>query len=446
MNYKYPEGHVFYRNLHLDYPLIVRGQGVYLYDEEGKKYLDGCGGAAVVNIGHGVEDVARAIAGQAAKAAYVSGLQFTHQPVEELAEGIARFLPFKQGKTLFLTSGSEAVEAAVKLARQFWMEKGKGKKFRMISRRPSYHGNTLAALSLSAREHYKEVFRPMLSESIKIPAPYCYRCAWGEEYPGCGVRCAHALEEAVLEHGEENISAFIFEVIGGATTGAAVPPAEYFEVVRKIREKFDILLIADEIMTGFGRTGRWLASDHFGLCPDIIVMGKGITGGYVPLSCVSAKKEIADTIHAQGRSLLHAQTFAQHPVACAAGAATLEYIREHQLVEKSAAMGRLLKDALEPLRSHPQVGDIRGQGLFAGVEFVADKKTKTPFPRSRKYAERLVSCSMEKGLLLWPNVGQADDTNGDLVLVAPPFTITPEEIQRVSEILRNVLLEMSATA
>jgi hypothetical protein len=442
MSHIYPEGHVFYRNLHLDYPLIVRGEGVYLYDQGGKKYLDASGGAAVVNIGHGVEEVAQAIASQAGKAAYVSGLQFTHQPVEELAEGISRFLPFQGGKTLFLTSGSEAVEAAVKLARQFWTEKGKDGKFRVISRRPSYHGNTLAALSLSAREHYKDVFRPMLSESIKIPAPYCYRCAYGEEYPGCGVRCAHALEEAILKNGEDSISAFIFEVIGGATTGAAVPPAEYFEIVRKTREKYDILLIADEVMTGFGRTGRWLAGDHFGLCPDIIVMGKGITSGYVPLSCVAARREIADAIHARGRSLLHAQTYAQHPVACVAGVATMEYVRKHELVERSAAMGRLLMDALEPLRSHPHVGDIRGLGLFAGVEFVADKKKKAPFTRSQKYVERLVSRAMEKGLLIWPNVGQADDVNGDLVLLAPPFIITPEEIQEIAEMLRVILVEM----
>ena len=446
MNHKYPQGHVFYRNLHLGYPLIIRGKGVFLYDQEGKKYLDGSGGAAVVNIGHGVEEISRAVARQAVKVAYVNGLQFTHQPVEDLAASIARFLPFKQGKTLFLTSGSEAVEAAVKLARQFWTEKGKERKFRVISRRPSYHGNTLAALSLSAREHYQEVFRPMLSESIKIPAPYCYRCAWGEKYPDCGIRCAHALEKAVLENGEENISAFIFEVIGGASTGAAVPPAEYFEIVRKVREKFDILLIADEIMTGLGRTGRWLASDHFGLCPDIIVMGKGITSGYLPLSCVSAKKEIVDAIHAKARNFLHAQTYSQHPVACAAGLANVEYIRHHQLVERSAALGRLLKDALEPLLTHPQVGDIRGQGLLVGLEFVADKKRKTPFPRSQKYVERLVSRAIDKGLVLWPNVGQADDTNGDLVLVAPPFTITPEEIQRVFETLRDILLETEKNA
>jgi adenosylmethionine-8-amino-7-oxononanoate aminotransferase len=442
MSHKYPNGHVFYRNLHLDYPLIVRGEGVYLYDQNAKRYLDASGGAAVVNIGHGVEEVAQAIAAQAGKAAYLSGLQFTHQPVEDLAEGIARFLPFQGGKTLFLTSGSEAVEAAVKLARQFWTEKGKEGKFRVISRRPSYHGNTLGALSLSAREHYKDVFRPMLSESIKIPAPYCYRCAYGEEHPGCGVRCARALEEAITTNGEDNISAFIFEVVGGATTGAAVPPAEYFEVVRKIRGKFDILLIADEVMTGFGRTGRWLAGDHFGLCPDIIVMGKGITSGYVPLSCIAAKKELADAIHAKGRSLLHAQTYAQHPVACAAGVAAMEYIRKHELVGRSAAMGRLLMDALEPLRSHPHVGDIRGLGLFAGIEFVADKRSKTPFPRSQKYVERLVLQAMEKGILVWPNVGQADDVNGDLVLLAPPFTITDKEIHEVAEMLRDILFEM----
>lgn len=442
MTPQYPQGHVFYRNLHYSYPMISHGQGAYLYDVKGKKYLDGSGGAAVVNIGHGVKEVAEAIHAQAQKVGYLNGMQFSHHPVEKLAEQISEFLPFAEGKVYFLTSGSEAIEASIKLSRQYWVENGQTTKFLVISRNPSYHGNTLAALSLSAREHYKDIFRPMLKESPKIPAPYCYRCFCEEEYPSCGVKCAYTLEKEILKLGKGNISAFMTEVIGGASTGAAVPPSEYFQIIRNICDKYEVLLIADEVMTGAGRTGKWLACHHFDLEPDIIVMGKGLTGGYFPLSALAVRKNIVDSIHRNGKNFLHAQTYSHHPIGCAAGLATLNYIKKNNLVDKSSEMGDKLLKELLPLLGHPHVGDIRGKGLLVGIEFVKEKQGKLPFSRKEKYVEHLISKAMEKGLILWPNIGHADGINGDLVLVAPPLIITQKEISQIVDKLKEILLKM----
>jgi len=440
--YRYPSGSVLYRNLHKTFPLITHGRGAYLYDSEGNGYLDGSGGAAVVNIGHGVEAVARSLSGQAGKAAYVNGLQFTHPPVEELAAKIARFLTFSGGKILFLTSGSEAVEAAVKLARQFWVASGEPKKHRLISLRPSYHGNTLAALSLSARKHYQEAFRPMLLKSARISAPYCYRCPWGLGHPACGVRCALELEQAIRKIGRENVAAFIGEVIGGSSTGASVPPEEYWSTIRQICDRNDVLLIADEVMTGGGRTGKWLACHHYDLVPDIIVMGKGLTSGYFPLSAVAADSRLLGPIFKQGKSFLHAQTFAQHPVGCAVGLAAIDYLKKHKLIARCAQTGKKLMSELRCLLPHPHVGDIRGEGLLIGIEFVADQQRKTPFPRAKRYAEQFVAKALERGLVLWPNTGHADGSNGDLILIAPPFIIGDREISLIRERLAATLAAM----
>jgi len=440
--YRYPQGSVLYRNLHKSFQLIKSGSGCYLYDINGKRYLDGSGGAAVVNVGHGVKEVAAALASQAGKAAYLSGVQFTHEPVEKLAAAVASFLPFRDGKLFFLTSGSEAIEASIKLARQFWVESGRPEKHRVISLSPSYHGNTLAALSLSARKHYQEAFRPLLLKSARIPAPYCYRCPFDLAPSGCGVKCAYELEKAIDKLGREKVSAFIGEVIGGSSTGASVPPLEYWQVIRRICDRNEVLLIADEVMTGVGRTGQWLACRHFGLVPDIVVMGKGLTSGYFPLSAMAAKKSCFDPIQKRGKSFLHAQTFAHHPVGCATGLATLEYLAHHGLIRRCAQAGKRLKPKLEGLLDHPHVGDVRGKGLLLGVEFVRDKKKKTPFPREKKYVEAFVAKALDSGLVLWPNIGQADGTNGDLVMVAPPFVIQEEEISEILEKIETSLAEM----
>jgi adenosylmethionine-8-amino-7-oxononanoate aminotransferase len=260
--------------------------------------------------------------------------------------------------------------------------------------------------------------------------------------PGCGVPCARALEKAINRLGRENVSAFIGEVVGGSSTGASVPPRPYWERIRRICDRNEILLIADEVMTGIGRTGKWLACRHFSLVPDIVVMGKGLTSGYFPLSAIAAKKSLFEALWKNGKSFLHAQTFAHHPVGCAGGLATLDHLYRNELIARCARMGKRLKRKLEGLLEHPHVGDVRGKGLLLGVEFVRDKKRKTPFPRKKKYVEAFVARALENGLVLWPNVGQADGTNGDLVIVAPPFVISEEESSEIRDRLETTLTEM----
>ena len=442
MTVRYPQGNVFYRNLHHSFPIITHGEGAYLYDTSGNRYLDASGGAAVVNIGHGTKEIAAAVSSQAQKAGYINGTQFSHVPVETLATLVSKFLPFPDGKVYFLTSGSEAVEASIKLARQYWVERGRPSKHQVIARKPSYHGNTLAALSLSDRRHYKDIYGPMLMKTSMVPAPYCYRCFCGEVYPSCGIKCAFELEKQIQVIGEENVSAFLTEVIGGGSTGAAVPPPEYFSAIRKICDRNEILLIVDEIMTGIGRTGEWLACHHFDLKPDIIIMGKGLTSGYIPLSAIAAPREIVDILYSNGRSFMHAQTFAHHPVGCAAGVATLDYIKNYNLLQKCNTSGTLLKETISSISSERDVGDIRGKGLLIGIEFVQDKKARTPFPRELGYTEKFVANALKKGLVVWPNVGHADGINGDLILLAPPFIIEKDEISLICRVLNETLDEM----
>lgn len=429
MSHRYPESAVFYRTLDRELPLIVRGQGVWLYDEHGKDYLDACGGAYVANLGHGVGTVAEAVAEQIKKVAYVNGTAFTNEPVEALASELRTLSPRGLDFAYFLSSGSEAVEAALKLARQHHVEAGRPNKHKIIARTPGYHGNTLLALSASAREHYKKMYGPWLVPVHLIGAPYPYRCD-----PSDPAMTGEALERAILEEGPDTVAAFIAEPIGGSSTGGSVPPAGYWQRIREICDRHDVLLVCDEVLTGAGRTGTWAAVEHFGVTPDIMTMGKGLSGGYVPLSAVLTSERVIAPIARGSRAFKHAQTFSHTPAICAAGLAAVRHIKAHGLVERARAMGEVLHAKLATLVDHPagwSVGDVRGKGLLAGVELVADRATKAPFPRSAMIAERLSAAAQAEGLVLWSNVGHADGTNGDLVMVAPPFIITESEIDEL---------------
>jgi adenosylmethionine-8-amino-7-oxononanoate aminotransferase len=426
--HRYPESHVFYRKLAHEYPKIVRGEGCWLIDHRGKRYLDAVGGAYVANLGHSNPEIAEAIASQARQFGYLSGTMFTHGPVEELAAEIAETLPGDLSKVYFLCSGSEAVEAALKLARQYWVERGRPSKSRIIALAPGYHGSTLLALSASAREAYKAMFRPWLVDVHRIPASYPYRCECGGQSPTCPVCSGDVLEEAITQLGADQVAAFIAEPVGGSSTGASTPRPEYFRRVREICDRHDVLLIADEVLVGVGRTGTWWAMEPYGVAPDIMTLGKGISGGYAALSGVAAPERIVDAVAKGAGTFLHAQTFSHHPVACAAGVATMRYLKDHKLVERCATMGRVLHERLAPLAQLPHVGDVRGRGLLAGIEFVEDKGTRAPFPRAARFAESFADAALDAGLTVWPNVGHADGANGDLAMVAPPFIITDEEI------------------
>ena len=423
MTYKYPESFVFYRKLNKKFPKAVSSQGSFILDENGNRYFDASGGAVVVNIGHAVKEIADAIAGQARVLPYVNGTQFTHDAVETLSAELAEVLPGTLKYSYFLSSGSEANEAAVKLARQYWYEQGQHSKWKIISRTPSYHGNTLTALSLSGREHYRTVFGPLLTDFPRIKAPDPYR------HPGCSACTGELLEEEILKQGPETIAAFIAEPIIGSSAGAVVPSVEYYDRVSETCRKHNILFIADEVMAGMGRTGKWFSFQHYNFIPDILVTGKGINGGVVPLSGLVAKKEIVDVLASTSGYFNHAQTYSHTPVTCAAGVATIRYLKKNNLVERCAEMGDVLSARLNELREFPVVGDVRGKGLMWAVEFVQDRKTKNPFARSEKFAERFTEAAFRNGLILWFNVGHVDGTNGDLVMVAPPFTVTDDEIE-----------------
>jgi adenosylmethionine-8-amino-7-oxononanoate aminotransferase len=441
-SYEYPDSHVFYRKLTRRFPLVVRGEGCWLVDADGKRYLDGSGGAFVANLGHGIPEIGQAMADQAARVAYINGTAFTSEPVEALADELATLVPAPLDKFYFLGSGSEAVEAALKLARQYWVETGRPSKHKVIALFPAYHGNTLLALSASAREHYKTYYREWLVDIHRIPAPYPYRCECGGASGGqagrrtggpgdCPVCSGSGLESAILQLGPENVAAFIAEPVGGSSTGHSVPEAGYFRRVREICDRHGVLFIADEVLVGAGRTGSWTAIEQYGVVPDIMTFGKGITGGYAPLSVVAASRRLLDPIAGGSGALLHAQTFSHHPVLAAAGLAATRYLKRQGLVARCRAMGEVLHRKLAALRELPHVGDVRGRGLLAGIEFVQDKATRAPFPRKLKFAETFAELALAEGLMTWANTGQADGTNGDLSCLAPPFVISEAEIDEI---------------
>ena len=439
MSHSYPTSHVFYRKLNREYPRIVRGDGCYLYDDQGRRYLDGSGGAYVVNVGHGVSEIAEALACQAGQLAYVSGTAFTHDAVEEFATEIARVSPGDLDTVYPLASGSEAVEAALKLARQYWVECGRPAKHKVLALAPSYHGNTLLALSASSREQYRTYYREWLVPVVRAPASYPYRCACRGLPPLCPSCNGDAIEAAILGEGADTIAALVAEPVGGSSSGASVPAPEYWPRVRALCDRHEILLVADEVLTGAGRTGTWSALQPYGVVPDIMILGKGIAGGYVPLSAVVAPRRLVDVLARGSGAFLHAQTFSHHATLCAAGVATLKYLRRHRLIERSAEMGRVLHQHLELLRSLPYVGDVRGRGLLAGIEFVEDKTTRRPFPPAARFAELFAATALEIGLVVWPNAGQLSDGTGDLAMLAPPFVIDEDQIGEMAALLTHAV-------
>jgi len=409
----YPETNVFFRKLQWEYPRITHGKGSWLYDDAGNAYLDACGGAFVSNLGHGVADIGDAMAAQAKKLAYVSGMTLTHTAVEDFAAELSALAPPGLNKVYPLSSGSDAVEAALKLARQYWSELGLPAKQRIVALAPAYHGNTLLALSASAREHYKALYQGWLVDVIRVPA-----------YD------ADALEKALTAQAA-SIAAFILEPVGGSSTGALVPPPGYLRRARELCDQHKVLFIADEILVGAGRTGTWSALEPDAVTPDIQILGKGIAAGFAPLAAVLAPTRIIDAFAQGSGALNHAQTFSHHAVSCAAGTATIRYIRKHQLVDRCARMGAQLHARLAELGELPHVGAIRGRGLLAGIELVDDASTKTPFPRAVHFAESLTRAALDQGLVVWPNIGHANGTDGDLVMLAPPYTVSDDEIDQI---------------
>lgn len=442
MPYGYPRGHVFYRKLTRPYPLVTHGEGVYLYDETGKRYIDGSGGALVANIGHGHKEILERMIDQMGLVGYVHGTQFTTRSIEAYAEALGEILPPGVGKIYFLSGGSEAVEAAVKVARQYCLESGQSQRWRVVARWHSYHGNTLGALSLTGRIGMRKPYLPLLIDFPHFPPPYCYRCPFNLVHPQCDLECAKALETAIQMEGPETISGVILEPIIGATVGAVVPPEGYLPLIREICNRYGVLYIDDEVMTGMGRTGTWLAVEHWKVKPDILVLGKGMSGGLFPLSAMVARDDMVELLKERTGGFVHGHTFSHHPVACAVGLAVLEFIQKKNLVERCKERGTYLLKRLEELKAFPFVGDVRGKGLMTAIEFVKDQESKEPFLRTEKFTERVIDLTFENGLVLYPGTGFVDGINGDMVMVGPPFVIEDHQIDDIIDILKKTFSQI----
>lgn len=431
--------------------MVAHGNGIYLYDTHGKRYLDACGGALVVSIGHGVAEVVDAFADQACRVAFAHGTQFSSEALEVYAKELALISPVKKAQTFLVSGGSEAVETAIKVARQICLARGDPGRYKIIARWGSYHGSTLGALSVSGRPPLRRGYAPLLLDVPHIPPPYCFRCPFGctkeeaGEVPGhsCNLECADALETEILRQGPETVAAFIAEPVVGATLAAVVPPSGYWPRIREICDRYRVLLIADEVMTGFGRTGRWFASDHWGLLPDILVAAKGASSGYYPLGVVLVAQHHVASIRAGLGSLGHGFTHANNVLGATVGLAVLRYLQSHGLIRASALRGRQLLAQLEGLRCLPSVGDVRGLGLMAGVEIVADQDTKAPYPREERIAEQIQAAAMARGVVVYLGTGLVDGQDGDALLLGPPFVIKEHEIEQILDVLHESILEVT---
>jgi adenosylmethionine-8-amino-7-oxononanoate aminotransferase len=349
----------------------------------------------------------------------------------------------RAGGRVYLTSGgSEATETALKLARQYWLERGDNKRWRVISRWQSYHGTTLGALAVSGNVRRREPFAPMLPEWGHIHPCFCYRCPLGLQYPSCNVDCADELERLLEHEGSEDVAAFIFEPVVGATLGAVAPPEGYVQRIADICRRHGILLIADEVMSGMGRTGKPFAVEHWGVTPDMILVGKGIASGYAPLGAVIVARHVVEAFSRGTGAFLHGFTYSAHPVAAAAGNAVLDYIERENLFAHVELAGKELRAALEPLQKYSVVGDVRGMGLLFGIELVHDAKTREPFPPDSQIALRIQEDALEVGVMTYPIQGCVDGTRGDHILLAPPFTITPKMIAMIAAGLDHAIADL----
>jgi len=441
---------VFRRSFSRDFPVAVRGEGVHVWDAAGKKYLDLAGSAAVNLIGHGVPEIAAAIAEQAEKLEFVHTSQFTTAVAEEYAEELLAFAGkhFEGGAVYFTCGGSESVETALKLARQYQVEADQSRRHQIVSRHQSYHGSTLGALSVSGNKRRREIYLPMVREFPHIGIPYCYRCAFDctDGCRNCGQQYAAELKSAIEATGGE-AAAFIFEPVSGATLGAVTPPPGYLQSIAEICRESGILLIADEVMTGMGRTGRNFAVDHSDVQPDILVTAKGLSSGYAPLGAVIASKKVVDSIAQGSGAFLHGFTYNAHPLSLAAGRAVLGYLQQKKLVEaadssRPGSTAAIFRASLENLRQEKCVGDVRGLGLLWTIEFVADKTTKCPFPPAQNFSTRVGSAALRRGLLVYPMQGSVDGNAGDHILLAPPAVITQDQISWSVEQLSAAIAEV----
>ena len=430
---------LFTRDTHKTFHRFVKGEHIYLYDETGKAYIDGTSGTVIANIGHGRVEIAQAMARQAEKVAFVSPVIAITEPAEKLAEELISLTPPAFTRCWYQTTGSEAIEAAIKLARVAHVEAGRESKYLIISRWQSYHGSTIGSLSATGHAPRRSPFQSLLLPFPHIPEANCYRCPFQKTPDTCELKCATALENEIRHVGASVVSGFITEPIVGSGGGVTIPPDGYFEIIREICDKYKIFWIVDEIMTGFWRTGPTFAFQHWTPVPDMIAFAKGVTAGYAPLSGLIVQEKLYELIHGGGGSFKSAGTLAGNPVSCAAGLKTLELVKQENIPNRVPEVGDDFLSHLNGLRKFRIVGDVRGRGLISAVEFVKDKETKSPFPGSLGVYKRVVNAALNRNLLIYGTGGTIDGVEGDIVMVAPPLTISKVEIDDIVSRLADAI-------
>jgi Adenosylmethionine-8-amino-7-oxononanoate aminotransferase len=438
---------LFPRNFQNPLPVAVRGEGCWIIAADGRRYLDGSGQAAVVNVGHGVKEIAEAMSAQAGQIAFLHTTQFHSEAAEKLARRLLALAPanFRKGGRVYFTSGgSEAAETAIKLARQFHLEAGQSARYRVISRRQSYHGSTLGAMSASGNVGRRAPYTPLLAEWGHVAPCFCYHCPFDKKFPECDVACAEELGNCLQANDAASAAAFIFEPVVGATLGAAAPPDGYVQRIARICREQGILLIADEIMTGMGRTGKVFAVEHWNVEPDLILVGKGVASGYAPLGAVLISARVAEVFAKGSGAFQHGFTYQAHPVATAAGNAVLDCLEQHGLFGRVEPAAAQLRAALARLEAHPHVGEIRGMGLLLGIELVRDKATRAPFPREAGIAEKIRQAALGQNVLTYPSQGCVDGQRGDHILLAPPFIVSSEECSQLAQALQFAVAQTFA--
>jgi len=434
-------GHVFHRSTLATPPVAVRGEGVYVTDDQGRRYIDACGGAAVSCLGHGHPAILAAMREQAAELEYIHTSFFTTDAAERLAALIAGMCPGDLDRVWYTGSGSEAIEAALKLARQCHLERGDSGRSRVIARRLSYHGNTLGALATGGSQWRRKPYEPLLIDVSLVDPCFEYRFAEpGESAEAYGERAAASLEREIERLGPETVMAFVAETVVGATAGAVPPVPGYLKRIRDICDRHGVLLILDEVMCGSGRTGTFLSCEQDGVVPDIVTLGKGLAAGYQPIGAVVCTKRVYDAVASGSGALKHGQTYNAHPIGCAAGLAVQNFIREEDLLARVQQSGeRLLMMLNQRFGNHPNIGDIRGRGLLLALELVQDRATKAPFDPALVMHQRAKAEAFDRGLLIYPSGGTVDGRSGDHILLAPPYNATDEELDVIVDLLGETL-------
>ena len=442
-----PNVHAVHRDWDRQFPVIERTEGIYLYDSDGKCYIDGSGGSSVVTtIGHGVQEVSQAMAKQAEKFSFYPAHAFTNQPFLDLSDLVVSLVPgdLKDNSRVWLAcTGTDATDDAVRLARQYWVESGKPSKYQIISRWQGFHGNTISVAGFSGITSRRSLFQPMYVDTPHIPAAFCYRCPFEKTYPSCNLLCARSLETTLRQQNPDYVAAFIAEPVVGAALACAPAPDGYFQIIREICTKYNVLFIDDEVMTGWGRTGAPWGIDHWGVTPDIIATAKGMTAGYTPLSAVIARDDIWSVLEKNHSPFKAGHTLNANAVSCAAAQVVIQYILDNKLVENSKARGEQFRSGLNNLmNSHPSLGDVRGKGLMVGFELVKSRQTKEPFDPAKHASVLLERAALQRGLVTYPCTGSIEGVAGDMVLMAPPLVINAGEIEQVLKILDDSLTEI----